>query len=121
MQSQSLAGVVGRVLFTHKTGYVCTLLMLVTGCATVDQRAGFSEVTTTVEARSGKRLVWNPGAALDAQVDQEVHALLQDKLTVDGAIQVALLNNRELQALYAELGVAHADLVQAGLLSNPVF
>ena len=34
---------------------------------------------------------------------------------------MALLNNRELQALYAELGVAQADLVQAGLLSNPVF
>jgi cobalt-zinc-cadmium efflux system outer membrane protein len=34
---------------------------------------------------------------------------------------VALLNNRELQAMYAELGVAQADLVQAGLLDNPVF
>ena len=34
---------------------------------------------------------------------------------------MALLNNRELQALYAELGVAQADLVQAGLLRNPVF
>ena len=44
-----------------------------------------------------------------------------DTLSTDGAIQVALLNSRELQALYAELGVAQADLVQAGLLSNPVF
>src|SRR5262249_12765151 len=41
--------------------------------------------------------------------------------TADGAVQVALLNNRDLQALYAELGVAQADLVQAGLLRNPVF
>jgi cobalt-zinc-cadmium efflux system outer membrane protein len=36
-------------------------------------------------------------------------------------IQVALLHNRNLQALYADLGVAQADLVQAGLLRNPVF
>lgn len=121
MQSQSLAGVVGRVLFTHKAGYVWTLLMLVTGCATFDQRAGFSEVSTTVEARSGKRVVWYLNTALDAQVAQEVHALLQDQLTVDGVVQVALLNNRGLQALYAGLGVAQADLVQAGLLKNPVF
>lgn len=121
MQSQSPAGVVGRVLFTYKAGYVWTLLMLVTGCATFDQRASFSEVSTAVEARSGKRLVWNLGTALDAQADQEVRALLQDKLTVDGAIQVALLHNRELQALYTELGVAQADLVQAGLLRNPIF
>jgi cobalt-zinc-cadmium efflux system outer membrane protein len=50
-----------------------------------------------------------------------VQALLQDTLTADGATQVALLNNRDLQALYGELGVAQAELVQAGLLKNPVF
>ena len=66
---------------------------------------------------------WSGIAApeLDTHVDQEVRALLHDTLTVDGAVQVALLNNRTLQALYAELGVAQADLVQAGLLRNPVF
>src|SRR5438045_2734755 len=95
--------------------------VLVTGCATVDPRAGFSDVQATVEARSGKRVVWNPGTDLDAHVAQEVRALLQEPLTADGAVQVALLNNRDLQALYAELGVAQADLVQAGLLKNPVF
>ena len=104
MQSQSLWCVAGRVLLAHKAGYVCALLVLVTGCATFDQRAGFSDVSATVEARSGKRVVWNLGTELDAQVAQEVRALLQDTLTVDGAVQVALLNNRDLQALYAELG-----------------
>jgi cobalt-zinc-cadmium efflux system outer membrane protein len=93
----------------------------VTGCATLDQRAGFSDVSTTVETRSGKRMVWNLGTELDAQAAQEVDALLHSTLTADRAVQVALLNNRELQALYAELGVAQADLVQAGLLRNPVF
>ena len=121
MQSQSPSWVVGRGLSAHKAGYVCTVLMLVTGCATFDQRAGFSDVSTAVEARSGKRVVWNLGTELDAHVAQEVQALLHDTLTVDGAIQVALLNNRTLQALYADLGVAQADLVQAGLLKNPVF
>ena len=43
------------------------------------------------------------------------------KLTADEAVQVALLNSRELQALYSDLGVAQADLVQAGLLRNPIF
>jgi hypothetical protein len=108
-------------LLAYKAGYVWTLLLLVTGCATFDQRAGFSDVSTVVEARSGKRVVWYRGSELDTQVDQEVRALLHDTLTVDGAVQVALLNNRTLQALYAELGVAQADLVQAGLLRNPVF
>jgi cobalt-zinc-cadmium efflux system outer membrane protein len=121
MRSESLSCVVGRVLWEHRAGCVCALLMLVTGCATVDQRAGFSDVSAEVEARSGKRVVWNPGTELDADVTEEMRRLLGDTLSADEAIQVALLNNRELQALYAELGVAQADLVQAGLLSNPVF
>jgi cobalt-zinc-cadmium efflux system outer membrane protein len=97
------------------------LLPLVTGCATVDQQASFSDVHAAVVARSGKRIVWNRDTALDAQVAEEVQTLLHGTLTADAAIQVALLNNRELQALYAALGVAQADLVQAGLLRNPVF
>ncbi len=50
-----------------------------------------------------------------------VRALLRDKLTVDEAVQVALLNTPSLQAVYERLGVAQADVVHAGLLSNPVF
>jgi cobalt-zinc-cadmium efflux system outer membrane protein len=109
------------VLLTHNVRYVCALLVLLTGCTTFDQRAGFPDVSATIEARSGKRVVWNPGTELDAQAAQEVRELLQATLTVDGALQVALLNSRDLQALYADLGVAQADLVQAGLLKNPVF
>jgi cobalt-zinc-cadmium efflux system outer membrane protein len=109
------------MLLAHKAGYVLPLLVVVTSCATFDHRAGFSDVSATVEARSGKRVGWNLGTELDAQAAQETGALLQSPLTVDGAVLVALLNNRELQALYADLGVAQADLVQAGLLRNPIF
>lgn len=105
----------------HRVGYLCALFVVATGCATVDQRAGFSDVKAAVETRSGKQVAWNLGTELDAQVAEEVRALLADTLNADEAVQVALLNNRELQAMYAELGVAQADLVQAGLLSNPVF
>jgi cobalt-zinc-cadmium efflux system outer membrane protein len=97
------------------------LFVLLTGCATFDQRGGFSDVSGVVEARSGQQVVWNLGTELDAQVAEEVRALLHNPVTADEAVQVALLNNRELQALYADLGVAQADLVQAGLLKNPVF
>ena len=112
---------VGRRLCAYKAVWACALVVLVSGCAAFDQRAGFADVSAAVESRSGKRVVWNRGTALDAHVAQEVRALLDGTLTADGATQVALLNSRELQALYAELGVAQADLVQAGLLNNPVF
>ena len=50
-----------------------------------------------------------------------VHRLLQKQLSADTAVQIALLNNRDLQSSYASLGIAQADLVEAGLLENPVF
>jgi cobalt-zinc-cadmium efflux system outer membrane protein len=95
--------------------------VLLSGCATFEPRAGFLEVSDTVKARSGMDVAWNPGTELDAQAAQKVRELLARPLTLDAAVQVALLNNRDLQATYAELGLAQADLVQAGLLKNPVF
>ncbi|MCL6469477.1 MAG: TolC family protein, partial [Ralstonia sp.] len=41
--------------------------------------------------------------------------------TMDSAVQIALLNNRGLQASYAELGLSEAALVQASRLPNPGF
>ena len=111
----------GRALWQHKVNYVVILLVLLTGCATFDQRAGFSELSAAVKDRSNMRLTWNLGTELDAQAAEEVRELLANRLTADTAIQIALLNNRGLQATYAALGVAQADLVQAGLLENPIF
>ena len=121
MTFQSLSWVTGRTRLERKAGYVFALFVLLTGCATFDQRAGFSEVSAVVKERSGMGVVWNLGTELDAQTAQDVRALLDDELTADAAVQVALLNNRNLQAIYAELGVSQADLVQAGLLRNPIF
>jgi outer membrane protein, heavy metal efflux system len=121
MRSESLSSGIGRLLWERRAGSVCALLLLFSGCATFDQQAGFSDVREVVEKRSGKQVVWNLGTELDAEAAAEVLRLLAGTLTADMAIQVALLNNRELQAAYAELGVAQADLVQTGLLSNPVF
>jgi outer membrane protein, heavy metal efflux system len=121
MQVTRLSCGVGGVRWGRRAGSVWALLLLVSGCATFDQRAGFSDVRDVVEARSGKRVAWTLGTELDAEAAADVRRLLAGPLTADAAIQVALLNNRELQAVYAELGVAQADLVQAGLLANPVF
>lgn len=90
------------------------------GCATVSTDAGFASVRQKVIERLDVTTVdWHRNT--DATVAGEVRQLLQAPLTPDAAVQVALLNNRTLQAEYEELGVAQADLVQAGLLKNPVF
>lgn len=91
------------------------------GCATVEPQRAFDDVRGTLDHRLDAGTVWRTGTAEDADADRAVAALLSDSLTADAAVQVALLNNRRLQATYEALGIAQADLVQAGLLSNPVF
>jgi len=51
----------------------------------------------------------------------KVEQLLRRPLTADSAVQVALLNNRGLQAAYNELGIAEAIMVEASLPPSPTF
>ncbi|HKQ46861.1 MAG TPA: TolC family protein [Phycisphaerae bacterium] len=67
--------------------------------------------------RTGVEQVYDPSA--DAEVGQAVRALLEGGLTQDEAVRVALLNNKDFQSLFAELGASRADVVQSGLLTNP--
>lgn len=58
----------------------------------------------------------------DAEHAQEVvRGMLRRTLTVDGAVQIALLNNKGLQAAYNELALAEADLIADSLPPNPTF
>jgi len=91
------------------------------GCAHVDPNPAFRELANTVHLRTGKRVQWNRGTAEDAQAQAAVSSLLSRPLTAESAVQIALLNNHTLQATYEELGIAQADLVEAGLLRNPIF
>ena len=96
-------------------------LVALAGCATVPKDAGFKEVQDTVAQRTGYLTQWRGNSADDAAVDQAVRSMLAGGLTVDQAVQIALLNNPHLQATFEDLGIAQAELVQAGLLKNPVF
>ncbi|MDQ1923976.1 TolC family protein [Massilia pseudoviolaceinigra] len=89
------------------------------GCASFSPDGGYAEVRQLAQQRTGDTIpATAPGAG---SVEREVAALLAKPLSADDAVTVALLNNRGLQAGYAELGIAEADLVQAGRIANPVF
>jgi cobalt-zinc-cadmium efflux system outer membrane protein len=96
-------------------------LSALAGCANMKPGMGFNDVQKTVAERTGARMHWNNGSAEDADVKAAVASMLDKELTADEAVAIALLNNRELQAIYEELNLAQADIVQAGLLRNPVF
>lgn len=89
-------------------------------CATPDPDAAIGELGQLVDGRLPEAVTWRTGGPEDAAVDARISAITAQVLTAESATQVALLNNRGLQARYAELGIAQADVVQAGLLQNPV-
>ena len=91
------------------------------GCASFSPDGGFAPVQQTAQERLGKELRWAKTKADQDSIDQRVGELLSKPLSVDDAVQLALLNNRGLQASFQELGVAEAEVVQAGRLSNPGF
>jgi len=96
-------------------------VLAIAGCAHVDPQPAFAALANTVHLRTGKRVQWNRGTAQDAEAQAAISALLRQPLSADSAVQIALLNNHNLQATYEELGIAQADLVEAGLLRNPIF
>ena len=91
------------------------------GCASFGADGGFSAVERTTKERIGKDLHWARGDPDLDTIAKRVAELLAKPLTVDDAVQVALLNNRGLQADFQEIGITEAEVVQAGRLPNPGF
>ncbi len=81
-----------------------------------EPRAGFAAVTDrSTNAQTGTP-GWHQNAAEIAEAEARSKAMLQGKtISAETAVQVALLNNRGLQAAYAELGFSAADVWEAAL------
>ena len=91
------------------------------GCATFSPDRGMN-VVANVAGETIQKDVVSIRTADDAErAKGSVQGLLRRSLTVDAAVQIALLNNRGLQASYNELALAEADLVQDSLPPNPTF
>jgi cobalt-zinc-cadmium efflux system outer membrane protein len=102
-----------------RLAWCAAAVLLLSACASVQPRQQLQAVEQQVGARLDQKVRWNQGREEDEQAQAMVRKLLEDELTVDEAVQIALINNRGLQAAYERLGLAQADLVQAGLLENP--
>ena len=92
---------------------------LLGGCASFSPDGGFATVEQTAKDRLGKDVHWSRSGADQDNIDQRVSDLLAKPLTADDAVQIALLNNRGLQATFQELGITEAEVVQAGRIPNP--
>ncbi len=82
------------------------VLAFLAGCTTFSRDGGFDTVSTTASQRLGKDAVLVRTDEDRNAVAKRTQELLSRPLGMDGAIQIALLNNRGLQASYSELGIA---------------
>ncbi|MCF1464186.1 TolC family protein [Agrobacterium vitis] len=110
--------------FTLKCAVTVALPLVLGGCVSSAEysaaTAGFSNVANKTAEATGKDTVWVQNRQ-DAQVvSGRVKTLLARKtVDVETAVQVALLNNKGLQAAYADLGDSSADAWQSTMLVNP--
>lgn len=102
---------------TTRCAWAIVFLVLL-GCASTSPRRSLDETSAMVKQQSGHDLTWL-GEGGEASARRQVSDLLRADLTLDSAVRVSLLANRDLQIAYEEVGIAQADLVQAGLLKNP--
>ncbi len=96
---------------------------LLAGCASFSPDGGMNDVAEGVGRETGpdigKNVVKIASAEQAQRAKEQVANLLAGPLSADLAVQVAFLNNRDLQAAYNDLGISEADYVQASLPPNP--
>ena len=101
-------------------GALLAIALIASGCGAISPKADFSEVQALAADRIGQPLYWSESGPEESAHDAQPPSILREPLTAETAVRVALLNNRNLQATYQELGIARADLIQAGLPKNPI-
>lgn len=89
-------------------------VLLAIGCASVQPREDFDRAGELVRQRVPATQVYHPQLSAEPVPD------LANDLTLEEALQLALLGNRQIQAAFDQVGIARADLVQSQLLSNPM-
>jgi len=96
-------------------------------CATVvpsqytNKTAAFDAVAAGTSKSISKQTVWIQSQQQADANAKRVHSMVHKKtITAETAVQVALLNNKGLQATYAEVGLSAAEVWQEALPENPI-
>jgi outer membrane protein TolC len=100
-------------------GWTAAASLFLAGCANFSDDGGMRLVSTLATERTGHAVAYQRDARDAAVAQARVAELLGSPLSPDGAVELALLNNRHLQAQLGDLGISEAELVQAGRLRNP--
>ena len=106
-----------KIKVSLKQLLIYSQVLLMAGCA-VHSIHNESYVSDVITDRTGHELQWEEVEGI-LQLPEGI--ALDDGLTEDEAVAIALWNNAQFQADLVQLGFARADLIEAGMLRNPVF
>jgi outer membrane protein TolC len=96
-------------------------VMVLSACTWFAPDAGMGVVSTIAQQELNKDAIAIRSPEEAQAASARVRHLLGRPLTADAAVQIALLNNRGLQAAYDELAIADAERVGQSLPPNPTF
>lgn len=110
-----------------KVALASSAALALSGCVTAldlatysARDAGFHNVALVTEDAVGKQAQWIQDPETAQELAEKVKALVDGKtIDADTAVQVALLNNRGLQAAYADVGLSAAEVWQQTMPPNP--
>ncbi len=94
---------------------IAAACVLMCACATTGQAPDRGTLDEAIRARTRQ------GIRVDSPDPLPPDVTIDDGLTSDEAVAIALWNSPSFQATLADLGIARADVVEAGLLRNPIF
>lgn len=101
-----------------KNGFLYSIITLfaLSGCSTISQ----NDVFNGLKEDTQKNVQWIKTPQEAAALTKNVNDLLAQPLGEEDAVHIALINNRSLQQRYEQIGLSQSELVQAGLMSNPL-
>ena len=105
----------------HTPVVLLALALGLSGCASFSDDGGMAVASEVAGKTIKKDVAFVRTVDQAEQTSGVVARLLSRPLTADSAVQVALLNNKGLQASYNELALAETELVQDSLPPNPTF
>ena len=100
-----------------KLGFAIALCgaALQAGCVTSSSQSDRAAVSDVVRERT-RTDYSDPRGRSNEAIERDVSDLLQRELTLDNAMRIALINNPQLRAELAGLGIARGQLVQANMI-----
>ncbi|MFA6197450.1 MAG: TolC family protein [Sulfurimonas sp.] len=95
-------------------------IFVLSGCSTISQKEVFDSMNQMTKNRGTGELMWLKTPQEADEIQKYINILLKEPLSEANAVRITLINNRALQQTYEKIGIAQGDLMQSGLITNPL-